>query len=550
MQIPGLGRIKWWGRIQDSIGYGLQNLPQKKELLSDYCYSILCDDSNRIWIGHKGGLSNIRIADFFVKSVQQFESINDNYPFNPNAILRITREKSGLGSEKGLISYDPAADASKSWVPVLKSSRVRINDEVIHFNGNIVLKHGKYKIRIDFLAVSLKEPASVTYQYKLDGYDSWSEITKDTSITYYHITDGKYTFVLKALSGDGIVSASLLPWTLRSWKPIWNTGGFSLSIALLLVMMVFFYVKRQESVFLNEKKTLEQKVMERTFEIQHQKYENWAAKQSIRTKNLEIMSSIRYARNIQKAFLPAPDLLDKLLPIISFSRNQRTLLVGNFYWLTEKDNTIIFTVADCTGHGVPGAFMSLLSVTMLNEIVKHAGHYPSRWDRQQIAQPGKSFPYYSKMDGLDLTLCALDKSKRKIQFTGAMNHLDSHTRGENGVIKADHFSINSIREDFTFTWKKIDLKKGDVIYLSSDGYRISLEELKTKKYSVKRGFMLPCWKSIKCLWRIKWEFWKKSFPNGCRMFFKPMTSPWWESGFRQPVKGWNRFCEMKYTPTK
>jgi len=142
------------------------------------------------------------------------------------------------------------------------------------------------------------------------------------------------------------------------------------------------------------------------------------------------MSSIRYARNIQKAFLPAPDLLDKLLPDNFVFQKPKDIVSGDFYWLTEKDNTIIFTVADCTGHGVPGAFMSLLSVTMLNEIVNMQGiTHPDEIANRLHSLVNHSLNY-SKMDGLDLTLCALDKSKRKIQFTGAMNHLVHIPRGK------------------------------------------------------------------------------------------------------------------------
>ena len=90
-------------------------------------------------------------------------------------------------------------------------------------------------------------------------------------------------------------------------------------------------------------------------------------------KNANITSSIKYASHIQNAVLPPVELMDKLFPDNFILSKPKDIVSGDFYWLAEKDNKIIFTVADCTGHGVPGAFMSLLGITLLNEIVNIQG---------------------------------------------------------------------------------------------------------------------------------------------------------------------------------
>ena len=90
-------------------------------------------------------------------------------------------------------------------------------------------------------------------------------------------------------------------------------------------------------------------------------------------KNANITSSIKYASHIQNAVLPPVELIDKLLPENFILSKPKDIVSGDFYWFSEKDNKIIFTVADCTGHGVPGAFMSLLGITLLNEIVNIEG---------------------------------------------------------------------------------------------------------------------------------------------------------------------------------
>ena len=465
------------------------NITTKEGLLSDFCYSIICDDSSHIWVGHKGGLSKIRTTDLFVKPIQHFENITDNYRFNPNAIHKDQQGIIWFGSGEGLVSYDPAKEIFHPRPPVPIITSFKINDEERDYSNIIMLNPGKYKIRIDFLAVNLTEPALVTYQFKLDGYDQAYEMTKNTSVTYGHLTEGEYTFILNASSGDGIVSENPLIININIKMPVWKKWWFFPLIVLLLIILLFSYMKRREYTFRVEKRILEEKVKERTHEIQHQKDEIELQRDMIDNKNAEITSSIRYARNIQQAILPSPDLMDKLLPENFIFLKPKDIVSGDFYWLSEKGGKIIFTVADCTGHGVPGAFMSLLSVTMLNEIINIQG----------ITRPDKIINRLhgmidqalrnNKMDGLDIALCAWDKQKEKIQYTGAMNNLVQIRNGKLEEVKADHFSVNSIREDFSpFTLKEIDLKKGDILYLFTDGFKDQFGGVQDEKYSTRRFY--------------------------------------------------------------
>jgi hypothetical protein len=349
------------------------NLTAKEGLLSNYCYSLICDDHKNIWVGHKTGLSRIRTTDYSVKPIQHIENITDNYQFNLNAVFKDQLGKIWFGSYKGLISYDPSEESPRKMPPVLGITAIKINDVETDPSDRIVLSPGNYKIRIDFLGISLKEPALVSYQYKLEGYDQWSEITKNTSITYNHLTEGAYTFILNASSGDGSVSVNPLTISIIIKKPVWKKWWFYPVDILILFIMIFIFVKRREYRFLAEKRILEEKVRERTFEIQSQKNEIELQRDVIDEKNASITSSIKYASHIQNAVLPPIDLIDKLLPDNFILSKPKDIVSGDFYWLAEKDNKIIFTVADCTGHGVPGAFMSLLGITLLNEIVNIQG---------------------------------------------------------------------------------------------------------------------------------------------------------------------------------
>jgi serine phosphatase RsbU (regulator of sigma subunit) len=212
-------------------------------------------------------------------------------------------------------------------------------------------------------------------------------------------------------------------------------------------------------------------------------------------KNANITSSIRYASNIQKAVLPPIELIDKLLPDNFILSKPKDIVSGDFYWLTEKDNKIVFTVADCTGHGVPGAFMSLLGITLLNEIVNIKGITRSdtivtelRYSLIHSLQQSRKD--ITTSDGFDIALCVLDNQQKRIQFTGGMSNLIYIHDGNLSVVRADR---NSVCVEYgnsgPFTMKEFDYKKGDVLYLFSDGYQDQFGGRQDKKYFVHRFYV-------------------------------------------------------------
>jgi len=490
----------WVGSIGNGVfrvdADSIINFTTKEGLLSNYCYSLIFDDDKNLWIGHKGGLSRIRTTDFSVKPVNQIELLTDSYQFNSNAINKDQQGKIWFGSSEGMISYDQSMESPKLLPPVLGITSIRINDEEIEYTDKIILSPGNYKLRIDFLGINLKEPSLVTYQYQLEGYDQSPEITKNTYITYNRLTEGDYKFVLRASSGDGVVSVNPLTVNIIIKKPIWKKLWFYLVDLLLLIILTYIYIKRRERKFLAEKRILEEKVKERTYEIQCQKNEIEQQRDLIDEKNENITSSIRYASNIQNAVLPSFDLIDKLLPDNFILFKPKDIVSGDFFWLTEKDNKIVFTVADCTGHGVPGAFMSLLGITLLNEIVNIQGI--TRSDaivnslRERVIQ---SLQLNQKIrqtkDGMDITLCVLDKKEKRIQFTGGMNELVYIRDGRLETVKADSISVCIPYDNpLPFTMKEIDYREGDIFYLFSDGYQDQFGGESERKFLRKHFYVI------------------------------------------------------------
>ncbi len=474
----------------------IANLTVREGLLSNYCYSLICDDNKNIWVGHKGGLSKIRTTDFAIKPIQHIENITDSYNFNSNSIAKDQQDRIWFGSTEGMISYDQPENKSHLMAPVLGITSIKINGEETESRNPIVLSPGNYKISINYLGISLKEPTLVTYQYRLEGYDKWSEITKNTNITYNHLTEGNYTLILKASSGDGAVTENPLTLNIIINKPVWKKLWFYLINVSLLILLTFTYIKRREHKFLVEKRILEEKVQERTIEIQAQKNEIELQSDTIAQKNASITSSIEYASHIQNAVLPPLDNIDKLFPDNFILTKPKDIVSGDFYWLSEKDDKIIFTVADCTGHGVPGAFMSILGITLLNEIVNIQGITKSdaivtELRERVIRSLQQSREAVPTSDGIDLALCVLDKNLKKIQFTGAMNNLVFIRNGNMEILNADRFSVSSsfgpLRQ---FTIKEIDYLPGDIFYLFSDGYQDQFGGEFDKKFLSKNFYLM------------------------------------------------------------
>jgi ligand-binding sensor domain-containing protein/serine phosphatase RsbU (regulator of sigma subunit) len=471
------------------------NLTTKEGLFSNYCYSIVFDDHSNAWIGHKGGLSRIMLKNFSAKPLQQVNELS-SFVCNPNSSIRDKSGKILIGTDKGIIVYDPALEYPKKIPPSLVFVSVKINDEETDPAKNITLPPGKYKIRLEYQGISLKDPTLVTYQYKLAGYEQWSDISKNNSVTYNNISEGNYIFMLNASGSDGAVTETPLTLTIIVKKPIWKNWWFLPAALIIMAVLTVMYVKRREYRLIIKNRELEKKVLERTQEIQNQKTEIELQRDLIDKKNASITSSIKYASSIQNSVLPSIDLVNKLLPDNFIIHKAKDIVSGDFFWIAERDGKLVVSVSDCTGHGVPGAFMSLLGITLLNEIVNLQGITQSEvivseLREKIIATLKQTSQDVSNSDGMDMVLCVIDKKRKVIQFTGAMNNLVHIHNGHLNILKADRTSVCVLyKSSGTFTSTDIEYNEGDVFYLFTDGYPDQFGGEYDKKFLSSRFYKL------------------------------------------------------------
>lgn len=227
-----------------------------------------------------------------------------------------------------------------------------------------------------------------------------------------------------------------------------------------------YRLKQQNRTLLEDLKnaniTLEQKVIERTRKIEDQ--------------NKEIMDSIHYAGRIQDALLPLKEDIDRLLPSHFILNKPRDIVSGDFLWVAQKDSKVVAAVADCTGHGVPGAFMSILGITFLNEIVNksviiRANEILNQLRGQVIKALHQTGKKYETRDGMEIALCIFDFNTNRLQFSGAFRPMYLIRDGELQEFTGDSMPIGIYDdEENSFSSKETVLIKDDILFLFSDGY--------------------------------------------------------------------------------
>ena len=242
-------------------------------------------------------------------------------------------------------------------------------------------------------------------------------------------------------------------------------------------------MQEKERLILYQNELLERQVTERTLEVIQQK-------EIIEIKNREIIDSIQYAKRLQEAILPPEKLVKLYFPFSFIYYLPKDIVAGDFYWVDADDEYIWFAVADCTGHGVAGALMSMLGVSLLNQIVRE----------KQVKDPSQILEHLNEgvikalkqeetegNEGMDILLCRFDLQYRRCEFAGANRPLWMIRNDELHEFKTDKLPIGGLQfGEKKFNIQKIDLQKGDRLYLFTDGYADQFGGESGKKFMTKK----------------------------------------------------------------
>lgn len=448
----------------------ITNISVLDGLASNYCYGIEQDANGRIWVMHNGGLSRVVFypdSDRF--KIELYGAKHGmSKRFLRNSIAKFD-DQLWFGSENGAILYKATEDKQNMVPPITSFSGITINELEYDLNKDIILPYGEYDVFIDFKGISLKKSEMVTYQFMLEGHQSkWSDNSVINLAKYHKVYDGEYTFRVRSYNADGAVGDTLAI-KISIAKPFWKEWWFIIVLGFTLIFIIVFIIKMRERRYLRYQKELEHQLASRTKEVVFQKEE-------IEEINKDITDSINYAKRIQTAILPEEEQFNEIFPKNFMVYKPKDIVSGDFYWARKFDNLHLIVCADCTGHGVPGAFMSMIGMMLLYEtcVLKNIldpGEILQDIDNSLKEVLRQNDDFESNKDGMDLSLCLVDIHANKMYTAGAMRPIYVYRQGIQNIIKADRFSLGgTIVKNKVFKTREYDLMKDDLVYMFSDGY--------------------------------------------------------------------------------
>ncbi len=438
-------------------------------LKSAACYSIVDDNRGNIWVGHRLGLSKVDLESGIVVTYGTESGINGDCQPNASAV---TAEGLVLfGTSDGLIQFDTKRERRNLTPPLANIISVNIADKEYDFTKPIVLPYGIYKVRIEWIGLNYTAPEKVTYQYKLDGYDDWSDRSSEVYEQYPRIEDGTYTFMLMAYNSENVGTEVPVEFRLRVKLPIWKTWWFITIAIVLLISSFLVIIKYRERKARQFQEILQKKLDERTREVVMQKEE-------IEIKNKDITDSINYAQRIQASILPPISKLQETFSGSFVFYQPRDIVSGDFYWYDQiDDQKFLIVCADSTGHGVPGAFMSMIGTTLIKDImarkeVDSPAALLGMLDQEIMSALNQNIETERSNDGMDMIVSEINLKNKLLRVSSAMRPMIIYRSGEQTYVRGSRSSVGGQyeKEDKAFETSEYQLMKGDKLYMFSDGY--------------------------------------------------------------------------------
>ncbi|HOY48129.1 MAG TPA: two-component regulator propeller domain-containing protein [Flavobacteriales bacterium] len=415
--------------------------------------SVMLDSKNRFWMTSSNSLSTLNLNTFNIDKVVpelQLETILIDEKFIDYLLLK---------SDSAHIQELPE-----------QFENIKFSD-VSNFHNyplELELPYNLNHLTFNFIGIDWSAPHNLKYQFKLEGLDQdWSQLSTSNEADYRNIPFGKYTFKIRAI-GNSDKWSKTLEYTFVIHPPWWRTTWAYILYIIATILIILLIVKWNSRKLRARAKELGVKIDEAVHEIKEQK-------QLIEEKHKEIKDSINYAERIQRSLLASKDLLNKNLNDYFIYYQPKDVVSGDFYWAAELNNgDFVIICGDSTGHGVPGAIMSILNIACLREAYLQGITSPdlilNETRRLVIENLKNDGSEEGGKDGMDASLICFNPSKDRLTFCGANNPAWILRNQEWIELKPDKMPIGKHDKDsISFTLKEMELIKGDIIYLFTDG---------------------------------------------------------------------------------
>jgi len=450
------------------IGDSVISFTRADMMMSDYCYSILGDSQNRIWVGHERGFSRYNRTNGIMRTYGT-DYVRGGV-CNPDGMYESPDGKVFIGTTQGFIVYDRVKDKNNLIPPFNNIVSVSINDVEYPLRPSYSFPYSKrYNVKIRYIGINFSDPEKVYYQTRMDNYDNdWSKVTTDREVPY-SLGDGRYKFNLISVNESGLSQDNPVTFGIFIKKPFWRMWWFILSVLAAASGIIVLIVREREKAQKKIQAYLEKELEARTSVVMKQKYE-------LELQNIEITDSINYAKRIQSSILPDFQKLKEVFNDAFIIFRPRDIVSGDFYWFDKvNDDKFMLVCADSTGHGVPGAFMSMIGSTLLQDIItrQHVikpSEILKMLDKQIFSTLNQNIELGVANDGMDMVVCEFNIKSRHVRFASAMRPVIMVMGGESYYIKGNRSSVGgeSVIEKY-FDDQEYYLNEGDAIYLFSDG---------------------------------------------------------------------------------
>jgi serine phosphatase RsbU (regulator of sigma subunit) len=496
-----------------------------KEGISSNCINSILIGNDVVWFISNNGINELKI-DTYLNKIKEIKSYNKgqgfaSYDNKSNTAVFDDNGFIWIGSVEGLTQYQNISDNEKTGNQ--KQLTVYINNILIEnkyvdwtdaslfnsgdyssisFDGffnwykmpmNLKLDYTHNSIQFNLNTDDIAEQKQINYSYKLIGFDKeWIQLFSSNEINYRNLPAGDYSLVIKASLSNDFSNAKEYTYHFSVTPPFWKTKLFYVVIGLGFFAILYFYIVNREKRLKKEKQKLELQVKARTSEIENKKKEIELQNVLIQGINKDLTDSIKYAQRIQETILPNTSILDKHFKQSFLFYKPRNIVSGDYYWIKEIDDLVYVAVVDCTGHGVPGAFMSLISSSILNESIdiNISNYSPAKmleFLRREINLRLSQNIDGQINDGLDISLICFNKAKSTVEYVNANRPLYIISNDELITLASENVNIGGYADfESVIPTKTISIKEDDLLFLFTDGITDQFGGDKNKKYNPAR----------------------------------------------------------------
>jgi ligand-binding sensor domain-containing protein/serine phosphatase RsbU (regulator of sigma subunit) len=526
----GLFRFDLRNKFWDRYIFDRNNV---KTVSSNVIYSLDYDKEGRLWVGTSNGLdlvddpfnSNPVFLHMFSGQKQTIYSISssgkytwvgtgnglirfntenntrsdfhksDGLPceeFNIGAVYEFDKGKIAFGGQGGVAFFYPDSVILSDFNPEVEVSRAVIynhkgNREIPVYSGaKISLKVSDFLTNIYFAALDHTAPEKNQYRYKVNGSE-WLDLGNQNYASFSNLQPGEYKIEINGSNADRLWSTNVAYLTIdvpRPWYASW--WAYMIYTIFVLGLILFSIETRTKRLRLTNQVLKEKEASAKQVAKQ---------KDRLVTLHKDVTESMKYASRIQHALFPTNNAFKRILPNSFVMHRPKDIISGDFYWAVEIGPKVCVAAVDCTGHGVPGALMSVIAVEMLKKtIVQESYRKPAEILKQldnslsDLFSTDEDDGEKNIADGMDMGICVVDRETMSIEYAGAVNSLYIVSEGELREIKGNRVPVGMGKnfDHVEYDNHYIEFNEDMMFYMTSDGYPDQFGGNDNKKYKYNR----------------------------------------------------------------